>query len=111
VSNPEMFEQEESEDEAQELEPLSDLEDDMDINNEDEIEPLATPPARDIVPLMDDDDLDREVVSLKKRGRVDIAREELREAVRKVKGNEKAEASYERPREDLGTLVLLMVVT
>jgi hypothetical protein len=47
---------------------------------------------------MDDDDSYREVETLRKRGRVDLAWEELREVARKAKGNEKIEPSIERPR-------------
>jgi hypothetical protein len=55
-------------------------------------------PARDVALLMDDDDSDKEVESLGKKGSVDLAREELREAARKTKGKEKIEASLERSR-------------
>jgi hypothetical protein len=84
----------ESEGSDEDLEPevsdpkMSELED-----SEDEIEPPPTPLARDIVPLIDDDDIDREVEFLGKKGRVDLARKKLHEAA----------------REDPGTLVLLMV--
>jgi hypothetical protein len=43
------------------------------VDSEDNIEPPITPLARDIVPLMEDDDSDTEVETLRKKGRVDLA--------------------------------------
>jgi hypothetical protein len=68
----------ESEGNDEDLEPeASDPEMSEPEDSDDEIEPPPTPPARDVVPLMDDDDSNREVETLGKKGRVDLAREVL----------------------------------
>jgi hypothetical protein len=106
MSDVEMFEQGDSEDEAQILEPSpipvvdlvteSDASDDeveileapcipvvyLVTDSEDEVAPPSTPPLGDIVPMVTSEDLESEVEILKEIGTNDLSWEELHEAAR-----------------------------